>query len=214
MEVCLERASAAVVQHVPPAAVEEFKRWQRGVTAAVEEFPGYQGTDLYPPAQGVSDEWVTVIHFEDDESLRQWLDSSERARWVQKLRNSVGDFELKSLTGGFSQWFTGITRKTKQAPSGWKMVLTVLLGLYPTCMLLSIFVGPYTSKFGLAASMLIGNALSVSCLQWIVMPALTRALAPWLEAGDRRARIITLTGLALIAVLLACLALGFHQVTG
>ncbi len=213
MEVCLEKASAAVVQHVAPAAVEEFKRWQRGVTAAVESFPGYQGTDLYPPA-GVSDEWVTVIHFDDDDSLQQWIDSPERARWVEKLRQSVGDFELKTLTGGFSEWFTGVSRKSKQGPAPWKMVLTVLLGLYPTCMVLAIFVGPYTSRFGLAVSMLIGNALSVSCLQWIIMPVLTRALAPWLEADSRRARMLAVGGLGLIAVLLACLAIGFRQVTG
>jgi len=213
MEVCIARASAAVVQHVPPEAVEEFKRWQRGVTAAVESFPGYQGTDLYPPAEGVSDEWVTVIHFEDDESLRTWIDSSERARWVEKLRKSVGEFELKTLTGGFSEWFTGVTRKSKQAPAPWKMVLTVLLGLYPTVMLLTIFVGPYTSRLGLAVSMLIGNALSVSSLQWIVMPVLTRTLAPWLETDSRRARAVTLGGLALVAMLLAGLALGFRQVT-
>ena len=116
MEVCIARASAAVVQHVPPEAEVEFKQWQRGVTAAVECFPGYQGTDLYPPAVGRGDEWVTVIHFEDEASLQDWLDSSECAKWVERLRSSVGEFELKTLTGGFSEWFTGVTRKSKQCP--------------------------------------------------------------------------------------------------
>ena len=32
MEVCVARASAAIVQRVPPAAVDWFNEWQRGVT--------------------------------------------------------------------------------------------------------------------------------------------------------------------------------------
>lgn len=215
MEVCIARASAAVVQHVPPAAVEDFKKWQRGVSAAVERFPGYEGTDLYPPANDSSDEWVTVIHFEDNESLQGWINSSVRAKWVEKLRASVGEFELRSLTGGFSQWFTGVNQVAKRPTPAWKMVVTVVCGLYPTVMLLNIFVGPHTSWMGLAVSMLIGNILSVSSLQWIVMPVLTRVLAPWLEANEgRRTALFSLSGFAVIALFLGSLAVLFRQVTG
>ena len=90
MEVCIARASAAVVQHVPPEAEAEFKQWQRRVTAAVECFPGYQGTDLYPPAIGSGDEWVTVIHFEDEASLQDWLDSSERGEMGGEITGQCG----------------------------------------------------------------------------------------------------------------------------
>jgi antibiotic biosynthesis monooxygenase (ABM) superfamily enzyme len=215
MEVCIARASAAVVQHVPPTAVEEFEQWQRGVTAAVERFPGYQGTDLYPPTTGSNDEWVTVIHFEDDQSLQGWLNSSVRAKWVEKLRASVGEFELRSPTGGFSQWFTDVNQVAKRPTPGWKMVVTVVCALYPTVMLLSIFVGPHTSRFGLAVSMLIGNIMSVSCLQWIVMPVLTRILAPWLEANEgRRTAFFSLFGFAAISLFLAALTVLFRQTTG
>jgi antibiotic biosynthesis monooxygenase (ABM) superfamily enzyme len=133
---------------------------------------------------------------------------------VEKLRTSVGEFELKTLTGGFSQWFASLTRTASLAPAGWKMALTVLFGLYPTVMLLTIFVGPYTSPLGLAFSMLIGNALSVSILQWVVMPILTRPLGPWLEADPRRATALSLGGLVLILALLVVLAILFRQVTG
>jgi antibiotic biosynthesis monooxygenase (ABM) superfamily enzyme len=50
------------------------------------------------------------------------------------------------------------------------MALTVLLGLYPTVMLLTLTVGRATRPFRLAAAVLIGNALSVSILQDAVTP--------------------------------------------
>jgi uncharacterized protein len=94
------------------------------------------------------------------------------------------------------------------------MALVVLLGLYPTVMLLTIFPGPYTQPLGLALAMLIGNALSVCILQWGVMPLLNILLAPWLKANSDRQRVFSVGGLLLILVLLAGLVLLFRQVTG
>ena len=203
-----------MVHRVPPTAVKEFKEWQRGITATAEEFPGYEGTDLYPPNNPQSEEWITVIHFEDDDSLQKWIDSAERAQWIEKLGGAIGKFEMKRLAGGFSAWFSGAQKTAKEPTLGWKMALTVLFGLYPTVMLLSIFVSPFTNPLGFAISMLIGNALSVSILQWIVMPVLVRILTPWLEANGRTRRVLSLAGgIALVALLIA-LSFAFRPVMG
>ncbi len=94
------------------------------------------------------------------------------------------------------------------------MALTVLLGLYPTVMVLTLFPGPYIEPLGLAFAMLIGNALSVSILQWAVMPALNSVLAPWLKANSEQQRVFSVGALFLILVLLTGMALLFRQVTG
>jgi antibiotic biosynthesis monooxygenase (ABM) superfamily enzyme len=199
---------------VPPGVADWFLGWQRGVTAAAEGFAGYRATDLYPPADGQRDEWVVVIHFDDEESLQRWLDSPVRDQWLQRLRAKVGDFEMTRLPGGFGFWFAGQARSPSTVPPSWKMALTVLLGLYPTVMLLTIFVGPYTSPLGLAVSMLIGNALSVSILQWGVMPALTALLGRWLNVSASREKAVTLAGLGVVLFLLAGMMVLFCQVTG
>ena len=213
MEVRISRASAVVVQHVPEALADWFMEWQRGATGAAEGFVGYSGTDVYPPGDNGRDEWVVLIHFDDEKSLQEWLGSPVRAQWVEKLQAQVGDFELKALPGGFGPWFAGQTTGPAPPPS-WKMALTVLLGLYPTVMLLTLFPGPYTEPLGVAVAMLIGNALSVCILQWAVMPALNMALAPWLMANSEKQRAFSVGGLFLILVLLVGLALLFRQVTG
>jgi antibiotic biosynthesis monooxygenase (ABM) superfamily enzyme len=214
MEVCVGRASAAIVQRVPPEALDQFKEWQRGVTAAVQAFSGYEGTDLYPPAGDRTDEWVTVIHFDNDESLQHWLDSPVRAKWVEQLRATVGDFELKTLTGGFSLWFAGLTKGDNEVPPAWKMALTVLFALYPTVMLLKIFVVPYTTPLGFSVSMLISNAISVSLLQWVVVPALKSVLGPWLKANSGGSKRLSLGGALLLILLLTAMAVLLRPVTG
>jgi antibiotic biosynthesis monooxygenase (ABM) superfamily enzyme len=209
------KASAVVVQRVPAAAADWFLEWQRGVTAAAEGFAGYRGTDVYPPADAQADAWVVVLHFEDEEALGRWLTSPARAEWVARLRARVGDFQLQRLPGGFGPWFAGLPRDAGQPPPpSWKMALTVLLGLYPTVLLLSLFPGKYTAPLGLAVSMLIGNALSVALLQWAVMPGLTTLLSPWLHARADRQRALTLAGAGLIVLVLAGVMALFRQVTG
>ena len=96
----------------------------------------------------------------------------------------------------------------------WSMALTVLFTLYPTVMLLSIFVGPRINPLGLAASILLSNVLSVSILQWVVQPALDPVLGPWLRANDRKQKGYSLGGLAVQLLLLGGMALVFHRVAG
>lgn len=207
MEVHVARASAVVVQHVPPAHADWFMEWQRGVSMAAEEFAGYRGTDVYPPADSRGNEWVIIVHFDDEKSLQEWLDSPARAEWISKLREEESNFVLKPLAGGFDSWFA------TPIPS-WKIALTVVLGLYPTVMLLSLFPGRYMGALGLAFAMLISNALSVSILQWAVMPALNILLAPWHRASWNRQKNLSIGGTLAILVVLVCLALLFRQITG
>jgi len=90
----------------------------------------------------------------------------------------------------------------------------VLLGLYPTVMLLSLFPGAYTQGLGLAVAMLIGNALSVAALQWGVMPVLNAVSAPWLKADPAKRPWLAHGGLVVLLGLLAGLCWLFRQVTG
>ena len=206
MPVPLSRASSVIVHRVPPAAADRFLALQEELTREAEAFPGYRGTDVYPPADAAADEWVVLIHFVDAAALRGWLDAPVRDAWVMRVRKEVGEFRLQALPAGFGAWFT---RPDAAPPPGWKMVFLVLLGLYPTVMLLTLTVGRITNPLGLAAAMLIGNALSVSLLQYAVMPLLTRAFGPWPAPPCRRCS----DGGAVVALLAGLTAL-FRLGTG
>jgi antibiotic biosynthesis monooxygenase (ABM) superfamily enzyme len=215
MQVHGAQASSVIVHCLPPERVERFLELQRGITQAAEGFRGYEATDVYPPTDSQDTNWVVVIRFDGPETLQRWLDSPVRAEWVETLRNEMGDFRLKSLPTGFAAWFAGMVNESKGGlPPSWKMALTVLFALYPTVMLLTIVVVPYLSRLGLAVSMLISNALSVSILQWAVMPVLEKLLGPWLRANQERQRAYSLGGLVVLLVLLGGIALLFHLMNG
>jgi antibiotic biosynthesis monooxygenase (ABM) superfamily enzyme len=213
LEVRGARASSVIVHRVPTDCAERFLEWQRGITRAAEAFSGYQATDVYPPADPRQPDWVVVIHFDNSEALQRWLDSPLRAEWTAKLPAKIADFRLKTLSAGFGPWFAGLVGGGGLPPH-WKMALAVLLGLYPIVMLLTIFVSPHTSRFGLAAAMLIGNAISVALLEWWGMPVLNMVLGPWLRANGKKGKTLSAVGLLLILGVLGVLTLLFRQVTG
>jgi antibiotic biosynthesis monooxygenase (ABM) superfamily enzyme len=214
LEVYASRASSVISQVIPAGATDAFLEWQRGISAAAAEAPGYQMTEIYPPA-AAGEPWVVIIHFNDPKTLKDWLDSPKRAEWVAKLPCEIRNFRLQTLPIGFGAWFAGTHEETPvQLPPGWKMALTILFTLYPTVMLLSIFIGPYINPLGLTVSILIGNVLSVSILQWLVQPALNPVLGPWLRANEPSQRAYSLGGLAVLLLLLVGMALMFHRVAG
>ena len=207
------RASSVIVHRVPAGCVERFAQWQHGVTRAAQGFPGYLGTDHYPPADAKELNWVVVIHFADAAALQRWLDSPERAAWTAKLPPEVADFRLKTLAGGFGPWFAGLVEADAPLPR-WKMALSVLFGLYPTVMLLAVFLAPHTQPLGLAASMLLSNVASCVILEWLGMPAVRLVLRPWLRASGKSGATVTVVGSALILAVLGVMAFLFGRVTG
>jgi antibiotic biosynthesis monooxygenase (ABM) superfamily enzyme len=209
------RASTVVVQRVPADRVPRFLECQRALTQAATGFPGYQSTELFPPADERPEEWVGVIHFDDEQSLERWLDSPVRAEWVKKLHDEIGDFQLKILPAGFGAWFAGLaTGPEGKPPPSWKIAMAVLLGLYPIVMLLFVLVGPYLSALGVAASMLISNTISVAIGQWVTMPLLTNGLRTWFDANAPDKKVLSIGGLVLMWLFLGGLVLLFRLVTG
>ncbi|ODU00252.1 MAG: hypothetical protein ABS79_03690 [Planctomycetes bacterium SCN 63-9] len=206
-----KRTSSIILHRVPPAQVEGFLEWERGITEAAKAFPGYQATDVYPPADPKKPEWVVVLHFDDVESMRRWAESPQRIDWTSRLDPRIRSYQMKTLPDGFASWFAGVA---EGGPQSWQMALTVVLALYPTVMLLNIVLGHYLAPLGMAASMLIGNILSVSILQWLVMPRLQPALSTWLhpELRNRTARLVA--GAVIIAAVLLVMVALFRRVTG
>jgi uncharacterized protein len=171
-----------VVSHpVSPSDEDAFLAWQDRVTDAERGFDGFRGAELFRPVTGMQEEWTALYRFDSDEHLDAWLDSAERQRLLdegQRFKN----FSLKRISAPFGSWFAPPGGDEGAAgPPDWKTAFSVLVGLYPTVVLLTLAISEIWKKAELWESLLIGNILSVSLLTWVVMPVVTRALRFWLE---------------------------------
>lgn len=174
-----------LVSHpVDPDDEGDFLAWQQRVTDAERQFPGFRGAELFRPVPGVQDEWTALYRYDTDEHVTAWLDSAERARLLAEGQR-FQDFELRRISSPFGSWFDP-PGEEDGGPAQWKTALSVLVGLYPTVVLLTLAISAIWTKAELWESLLIGNILSVSLLTWVVMPVVTRALRFWLTPADGR----------------------------
>jgi antibiotic biosynthesis monooxygenase (ABM) superfamily enzyme len=176
-----------VVSHpVRPADEEEFLEWQGRVTDAERGFAGFRGSQLSRPVPGVQEDWTAVFSFDTEEHLNAWLESPQRKKLLDEARQ-FQDFELHRVSSPFGSWFSLGRDADGEAPADWKTALSVLVGLYPTVVLLTLGISEIWEDGELWETLLLGNILSVSLLTWVVMPIVTRALGFWLAPAPGRA---------------------------
>ncbi len=182
------RASAIIVQRIPAEKTDAFLKWQRGIAHATTAYTGYERTEVYPPVEGAQEEWVTILHFKSHEDLDVWLKSDTRAEWASRFHEEFGEFELKKLGTGL-----GILFPPTQTPiPDWKLMMIVVLGLYPAIMILNNTVLVPFRVLPFPTQMLIGNIVTASCLQWFIIPWMMKALNWWVQPpADKQERLRT-----------------------
>jgi hypothetical protein len=110
-------------RRVKPGREADFETWARGIVAAARQFPGHLGASVLD-APG-SREYHILFTFADRRSLRAWLDSDERRRWLTRVGELLeADRGLQQLTG-LETWFKlpGSNVPTMTPPPRWKMWL-------------------------------------------------------------------------------------------
>jgi len=203
-------------EETPPVAVvfshrvkvgreEEFRQWRQEVLREMRAWPGFMGADVSDRRPGVQEEWVLVARFDSAASLEGWMTSEPRARCVAKLEPLIEGYTAQPLGSGLGGWFNFDDAAPQVAgePPRWKQILMVTLGLYPTVMLLALFVDPWLARWlPFPAQMVVANLICVSLLTWPVMPWLNGRFAGWLLLGRRRSGWGEVAGALVILLLL------------
>jgi antibiotic biosynthesis monooxygenase (ABM) superfamily enzyme len=176
----------------------EFLAVQDRLAGASSKFPGYQGTVLLPPESG--NEWLSMLRFRTPEQLATWLRSPVRDQALPGLRSSLTKgFSTVSQTTPFATTVRVQDGRTLMTPN-WKSAMLVLLVLYPTVMVLSRFFGPLLDRAGAEPwlALWVSQIVSVSALQWWLMPNVTRPFRKWLDPVDGAGSRISLIGALII----------------
>lgn len=176
-----------VSQKIAPEKSQAFLDWQKLMTEASSKFQGYERTEVFPPAEGLHDEWITMVRFDCKENLDNWVSSEIRASLNAKFNEDFGEFKMRRIGEGFDMWFQ--PAQVVKIPS-WKMAMTILVALYPTLLFLQALITfPLFSDFPHVWKMLASIILSVSAMQWVVVPFTVKNLKWWhYPQGDAASR--------------------------
>jgi antibiotic biosynthesis monooxygenase (ABM) superfamily enzyme len=205
--------TAVVTHRVNPADIDEFLRWQERLRVAETKFPGFRGSELFQPIDGVQNEWTALYRYDNAAALDAWLTSNERKSLLAE-GSRFDDFHLRAVDNSFGSWFAfDEDGGHGSSPSNAKTSIAVWVGLYPTVVLLTLALSPL--KMPLWLGMLIGNLLSSVLISFAIMPYYVNPLLKhWLRPppGTSKRR-TNVRGIAIIAAVMAAWTVIFYLVT-
>jgi uncharacterized protein len=180
-ETASEPIATQVSRFVPAEKVARFEELLREVIAAARGFEGHLGVDVLRPEGG--GEYRIIFRYRGPDEHAAWMESDDRRRLVARideLLDDPGGGEVRSVEG-WEGWFVEPGYAPPTPPRKWKMAVITLVALYPIVLLLVRGLRPLTEDWQLEVGLLLTIGLSVPLMTWLVMPALTKRLGPWLR---------------------------------
>lgn len=175
----LVTVTTAIMTHIKPGMEDAYRGWEGKVQEAQTRSPGYRGS-YFQPDTGEAGVWVSLMRFDNAESLDKWFTSPARLQLLEDAKALVTSTDIQRVTGSFPGWIP-IDPKTGKGPPNWKAFLLVLLGLYPIVTLEIRYLGPMLAGHIPTAPMnLICNGISVAATTWITMPLFIKWFAPFM----------------------------------
>ena len=205
--------TVVVTHRVPTEHVDEFLDWQKRLRLAENKFPGYRGSEMFRPIEGVQDEWTTLYRYNSAADLDRWLTSSERQQLLHEGKK-FSDFHLRTIDNSFGNWFAFDEGGVQvPAPSAVKTVIAVWVGLYPTVMILALATAPAGLPVWL--DRFFTNLLGSFVMTFVTMPFYVNPLLKrWLHpAPDAPKAATNLRAALLIAPMMLFWAVLFWLVT-
>jgi hypothetical protein len=172
--------TTTVTRRVKPGHEPFYDQFLEGIIAAASQFPGHLGVEVFRPESAAAGEYRIVYRFDTGEHLRAWLDSDERAAWVERAEpHVIGPMRTRFMTG-LETWFTLPDRPNAPPPPAYKMALLTWITIFPLITLVVIALDPLLEKLDLVPRLAVTTVVTVPIMTWLVMPRITRLLRSWL----------------------------------
>ena len=134
--------TTTVTGRVKPGHEPFYERFLQGIIEAASRFPGHMGVEVFRPESASGGEYRVVYRFDTREHLRAWLDSNERAAWLERAEpHVIGSMRTQFVTG-LETWFTLPGPIGSLPPPPYKMALLTWVTIFPLITLVVIVLGP------------------------------------------------------------------------
>lgn len=175
-----EPVTVLLTRRVRPGSEEAFEDVVQRLAATAERRPGFEGVTMLRPEPGGQTAYAVVVRFRCATQLSAWLGSAERAALlIEADRYAYADLG-EHRGSGVAGWFTLPGTHLVKAPSKAKMAITSWLGILPLLLPLNLYLAPRLTAVPAVPRVLAAALVLSIAMTYLVMPALTRLLRPWL----------------------------------
>lgn len=178
-----EGATAVITHRVREDRHAEYESWLGEISPLCKAASGYLDWHIVRPIPPLTNTYTVIIRFDTTGNLRRWMDSSTRARLIEKARPLLVTGDDFFVSSGLDFWFTPGGAKAR-VPVRWKQFLVTWSAIYPLVLGVPIVVAPALRVLNVPESYFL-TTLAVTgtvvfLMVYVVMPRYTALIKRWL----------------------------------
>lgn len=181
-----------VTRKAKKGKIREFEEWMDGIIHEAMNFEGHTGVSVIRPAAISNPEYIIIFRFNTYENLARWEYSETRNEWLEKSKDVTEGEPRVEKQSGLEFWFTprpgaAVSGDGKNAPAAamppprYKMAMVVTSIIFVLVSTLLPQIREATVGLPTLLSTLIGVAIMVLLMTYVIMPSVTRLLRLWLS---------------------------------
>jgi antibiotic biosynthesis monooxygenase (ABM) superfamily enzyme len=179
-----DQGSTVVITHkVREGRHGDYEDWLKEIIPVCQAWSGFLDRHIVRPIPGLTETYTVIIRFDTQAHLRGWLESSDRARLIEKVRPLFVTGDDFFVSSGLDFWFTPGGAKAK-VPVRWKQYLVTWSAIYPLVLVVPPVVGRTMGYLGALTghvlTTLFATGAVVFLMVYVVMPRYTKLIQRWL----------------------------------
>ena len=175
-----EPVTVIVTRTAKKGRIREFEEWMEGIIHEAMRFEGHMGVNIIRPQDPSQPEYVIIFHFNSHVNLQKWERSQERKKWLDRGRDVIEGEPKVEMQSGLEFWFTPSRSRRALAPPRYKMAVVTVGIIFVLLSTLIPFIQQVVEGLPFLLRTLLVVAIMVLLMTYVVMPAVTRVLRPWL----------------------------------
>jgi len=159
-----------------------YEEWLNEVGPVCRKSPGNIDWQIIRPIPNLTFNYTVIIRFDTIENLKNWIDSDERKKLIEKAKPifAKDDYFVRS---GLDFLFSSEDENQK-VPVHWKQFLITWSAIYPLSIIMPLLVIPILKTLNLTANKFIPPFFVSGCIVFIMvywlMPNYTKLIKGWL----------------------------------
>jgi heme-degrading monooxygenase HmoA len=99
-------ATIVITHKVREGRHGDYEDWLKEIIPVCQAWPGFLDRHIVRPIPGLTETYTVIIRFDTEAHLRGWLESSDRARLIEKVRPLFVTGDDFFVSSGLDFWFT------------------------------------------------------------------------------------------------------------
>ena len=164
--------------------IDEFEEWMHNIIHESMRFEGHMGVNIIRPSDASNPEYIVILRFDTYQNLAKWENSETQRIWFEKGKDLWEVEPRFAKQTGLEFWFTPFSRNAQapaMQPPRYKMAIVTGVVIFALFITLLPLMENATAGLPFLVGVVITIAVLVVLMTYLIMPAVTWLLRPWLS---------------------------------